>query len=109
MTWVAWILFYGYLGWQIGFLVLRSASVSVLPALVTIVVILFGSRFVSITNYGYGVLGWSILIVAILVLLMASLLKPSVAKIVLATLLIPVVVIWGVGLLFSTFVLPLFP
>lgn len=107
MTWVAWILFYGYLGWQIGYLVLKSASISLLPAFFTVMVVLLGDRLGSIPNY--GMIGWSILFAAVLLLVATFLMKPSVAKIVLATISIPVVVVWGFSLLFSTFVLPLFP
>jgi hypothetical protein len=94
--WLPWTLFFGFLAWLLGYLVLKSPLLSLIPAVLTPVIAMFLSSIVSVTiNNMYS--GIIFAIFAIL-LMIAFFLKPGVAKIVLSTLSIPVVVIDGVGL-----------
>jgi hypothetical protein len=97
MEWL-FLLFLGFLGWILGFLVLKSPLLALLPAALTPIIVKLPANVTSLISANISSpLGWITLVVAGMISTVMLFQKPSVAKTVLSTLSIPVFTIYGVG------------
>jgi hypothetical protein len=103
MEWL-FLLFLAFLGWILGFLILKSPKLALLPAALTTVIMKLPTRITNVISMTINnLLGWVILVVSALISTMAYFLKPGIAKTVLSTISIPVVTLYSVGLIIAAY------
>jgi hypothetical protein len=100
MEWLFW-LFLSFLAWILGYLILKSPLLSLLPAGLTSVLLGLFSKVFSVTISKSQV--WIIWLSSAIFLILVFYLKPSVAKTALSSALISIFVGYGVGLIINAY------
>jgi hypothetical protein len=103
MEWL-FLLFLAFLGWILGYLVLKSSLLALLPAVLSAIFLKLPTSVTNIVSVTINSqFGWVILAVSAIIATMAYFLKTGVIKTVLSTLSIPVFTLYSVGLIVTAY------